>query len=133
MYIYRQDCEWWSWTSNTGICEALRDCPIVDKTKNGTVSGERGCSAYSCDIQGQCEGTLVDGIISATKVLTNSLYHAKQVKKEGKIIVWHKSLYFIYLFYLLYVSLNNILFIIHIEFVHPELSTRSSMSLVHLL
>ena len=63
-----QDCHWWSWTPDTGICEALHDCPRVDETKDGTVSGERGCSVFSCDVQGQCEGTLIDGIISPNKV-----------------------------------------------------------------
>ena len=63
-----QDCHWWSWTPDTGICEALHDCPRVDETKDGTVSGERGCSVFSCDVQGQCEGTLVDGFISPNKV-----------------------------------------------------------------
>ena len=101
-----QDCHWWSWTPETGICEALHDCPRVDETKTGTVSGERGCSVFSCDVQGQCEGTLVDGFISPNKV-------------EFACLIFHE-----------FCSSSHLSIT---ELLSEELPTRCSMSLVHIL
>ena len=102
-----QDCHWWSWTPDTGICEALHDCPRVDETKDGTVSGERGCSVFSCDVQGQCEGTLVDGFISPNKVKFAHLIYFTTFKHH-----YHFSI---------------------TELLSEKLPTRCSMSLVHIL
>ena len=63
-----QDCHWWSWNEDNKICDALLDCPVVDESKTGTVSGERECSEFSCNMEGQCQGVLVDSIISRSKV-----------------------------------------------------------------
>ena len=62
-----KDCHLWSWNEEDGICMAQLDCPVLDESKTQYESGERQCSEFSCDLQGQCEGTIVDGFISRSK------------------------------------------------------------------
>ena len=46
---------------------AQLDCPVLDESKTMYESGERQCSEFSCDLEGSCEGTIVDGFISRSK------------------------------------------------------------------
>ena len=62
-----KDCHWWSWNEENGICVAQLDCPVLDESKTMYESGERQCSEFSCDLEGQCEGTIIDGFISRSK------------------------------------------------------------------
>ena len=68
-----KDCHWWSWNEENGICVAQLDCPVLDESKTLFESGERQCSEFSCDLQGQCEGTIVDVFISRSKAKYFSL------------------------------------------------------------
>ena len=62
-----KDCHWWSWSEENGICVAQLDCPVLDESKTMYQSGERQCSEFACDLDGQCEGTIVDAFISRSK------------------------------------------------------------------
>ena len=46
---------------------AQLDCPVLDESKTMYESGERQCSEFACDLDGQCEGTIVDAFISRSK------------------------------------------------------------------
>ena len=48
---------------------AQLDCPVLDESMTLFESGERQCSEFSCDLQGQCEGTIVDVFISRSKAM----------------------------------------------------------------
>ena len=56
-----------SWSEENGICVAQLDCPVLDESKTMYESGERQCSEFACDLDGQCEGTIVDAFISRSK------------------------------------------------------------------
>ena len=62
-----KDCHWWSWSEENGICLAQLDYPVLDESKTMYQSGERQCSEFACDLDGQCEGTIVDAFISRSK------------------------------------------------------------------
>ena len=65
--------------SLTGLCDGYLlgthlaedktqlDCPVLDESKTMYESGERQCSEFACDLDGQCEGTVVDVFISRSK------------------------------------------------------------------
>ena len=61
-------CQYWTFYENEGACFSFVSCSNLDPTEcDGCISGDVDCQEKQCDLQGQCDGSLVKFDVVATR------------------------------------------------------------------
>lgn len=67
-------CQYWTYYENEGACFSFVSCSNLDPTDcDGCISGDVECQERQCDLQGQCDGSLVKFDVVASRYVRVSM------------------------------------------------------------